>query len=184
MPDRVYIDALCFRHDVRMSDPHHDAPAADPERLGQYVVSRRIELGYRDRIEFAGAAKITTRVMSDIENGKRTNFDKGTIAKLEKALGWATGSAARILRGGEPRLRVDGPAAQDQALADLLTIYRPTEDPAIVRVMRSNLPDVTKQQIVRMLITEQERAQRERSERVEQLLHIFAEMDPSSSSPR
>lgn len=85
-----------FLDDVRM---------ADWQRLGRYVVARREELGYKQRGDIASAVGVSTRVMSDIENGRRGNFDRVTIAALERALGWETGSVERVATGGEPRLR-------------------------------------------------------------------------------
>lgn len=85
-----------FLDDVRMSDW---------QRLGKYVVSRRVKLGYKQRADIAAAVGVSTRVMSDIENGKRGNFDSVTVASLEEVLGWETGSVATIAAGGEPTLR-------------------------------------------------------------------------------
>lgn len=88
--------AECFRDDVRM---------ADWERVGKYVVARRVELGYKQRGDFAAALGVSARVVSDLENGRRGNFDSVTIASLENVLGWETGSFARVAAGGEPAMR-------------------------------------------------------------------------------
>lgn len=76
----------------------------DWKRLGQHVVARRVDLGYRRRTDFAAARDLSVRILSDIENGRRANFDQATIAGLERALNWETGSAARVLEGGEPTI--------------------------------------------------------------------------------
>ena len=162
--DRLYIEQRCFRQDGGMPDW---------VRLGKYVVARRVELGFEQRVDFAAAAQITTRVISDLENGRRGNFDPVTVSKLEKTLGWETGSLQRVAAGGEPRLRGAHDTADETTLGDLLTTYRPTEDAALIRVMRSNLPDAKKRELVRMLIAEQERAARERTERAEQMIHLL-----------
>jgi transcriptional regulator with XRE-family HTH domain len=78
---------------------------SDWERLGTYVVARRVELGHKQRAEFAAALQVSVRLLSDIENGRRSNYDPVTIAALENVLGWETGSAQRIADGGEPELR-------------------------------------------------------------------------------
>ncbi|GAB1642574.1 hypothetical protein [Krasilnikovia sp. MM14-A1259] len=86
----------CFRDDGGMSEW---------ERLGAHVVARRVAMGYRARGDLASAVGISARVLFDIEKGRRTNYDAVTIAALEKALGWETGSVARVVAGGEPITR-------------------------------------------------------------------------------
>jgi hypothetical protein len=85
----------------------------DLERLGHYIVSRRVALGYRNRTDFANSLQFTVRTLSDIENGIR-KASPGTYAMLENKLGWAPGSIDTILAGGEPKelvvkLRRDSP---------------------------------------------------------------------------
>lgn len=92
----VFPDANCFRHDVRMEDW---------ERLGEYVVQRRVERGFNTRGELAAAVQVSSRLLGDIEKGRRGNYDPVTIARLESALGWTSGSVRRIVEGGEPTLR-------------------------------------------------------------------------------
>ena len=41
------------------------------ERLGHYVVSRRVALGYRNRTDLANSLKFTVRTLADIEHGVR-----------------------------------------------------------------------------------------------------------------
>lgn len=87
---------------------------SDWQRLGNYVLSRRVMLGFKQRGGFAAAIGVSARVVSDLEHGRRGNFDAVTIASLEQVLGWETGSAARIAAGGEPTLRaVAAPAPAD-----------------------------------------------------------------------
>lgn len=92
--------AECFRHDGRVTDW---------QRVGKYVVDRRVELGFKTRSDLASAVQVTARTLGDIENGRRGNFDPVTIASLERVLGWETGSLKRIADGGEPQLRGVGP---------------------------------------------------------------------------
>jgi hypothetical protein len=72
------------------------------ERLGQYVMSRRVALGFRNRTDLADSLKFTVRTLSDIENGVR-KASPGTYAMLENKLAWAPGSIDTILAGGEPK---------------------------------------------------------------------------------
>ena len=72
------------------------------ERLGHHIVSRRVELGYRNRTDLAASLKFTVRTLADIENGVR-KASPGTYAMLENKLAWAPGSIDTILAGGEPK---------------------------------------------------------------------------------
>src|SRR5262245_56824365 len=108
---------LLVGHDGGMD---HDAL----ERLGHYIVSRRVELGYRTRTDLANSLKFTVRTLADIENGVR-KASPGTYAMLENKLGWAPGSIDTILAGGQPnelvvRLRRDSPPPRYPAVADAL----------------------------------------------------------------
>jgi hypothetical protein len=85
---------------VARHDLHVDSDAL--ERLGHYIVSRRVALGYRNRTDLANSLKFTVRTLSDIENGVR-KASPGTYAMLENKLGWAPGSVDSILAGGEPK---------------------------------------------------------------------------------
>jgi hypothetical protein len=96
--------STCFRHDVDV----------DWERLGRYVIARRVKLGYRSREPFAAALKISTRVLGDIETGRRSNYDPTTLASLEDVLGWETGSIDRVLRGGDPILAPPAPGQPEE----------------------------------------------------------------------
>jgi hypothetical protein len=81
----------------------------DWQRLADEVVTRRLELGYRTREAFAGAAGISPRVIGDIERNRRDNYDRVTISRLEMALRWPQGRIRAILRGEDsspPRVGV------------------------------------------------------------------------------
>src|SRR4249919_969644 len=73
----------------------------DWQRLADYVVARRVELGMRDRRAFAEATGVTERTLGKLENGQRVS--PSTLGMVENRLGWAPGSCRRILAGGEPR---------------------------------------------------------------------------------
>lgn len=156
-----------------------DGPMHDWKRLGTYVVARRVKLGHATRIEFATAAQIHPRVLSDIENGRRVNYDKVTVAKLEGALGWETGSTMRVVQGGEPWLTEQAPATDTaDDLSGLLTGYKPTRDEAIIKVMRSELPEDKKRQIILMLLAEQDAAARRRAEHADELIRLLRGEEP------
>ena len=71
------------------------------ERLGHHVVSRRVALGFRGRVDLASSLQFTVRTLADIEPGVR-KASLGTYAMLENKLAWAPGSIDSILAGGEP----------------------------------------------------------------------------------
>ncbi|MEU4558495.1 hypothetical protein AB0F72_08895 [Actinoplanes sp. NPDC023936] len=75
--------------------------------LGQRVVSRRVELGYTTREAFAQVAGISSRLLGDLENGKRESYDTSTYAKLHQTLRWPIGSIPAILAGAKPFEEVD-----------------------------------------------------------------------------
>ena len=72
------------------------------ERLAHYIVSRRVALGYLNRIDLANSLQLTVRTLADIEHGVR-KASPGTYAMLENKLAWAPGSIDTILAGGEPQ---------------------------------------------------------------------------------
>lgn len=77
-------------------------PSDDWQRLADYVVARRVELGMRERRALAAATGVTDRTLGKLENGQRVS--PSTLAVIENELGWSPGSCRRILAGGEPSL--------------------------------------------------------------------------------
>ena len=95
------------------------------ERLGHYIVSRRLALGYRNRTDLANSLQFTVRTLADIEHGVR-KASPGTYAMLENKLAWAPGSIDTILAGGEPqelvvKLRRGTPDRLSPAATDALS---------------------------------------------------------------
>jgi len=74
----------------------------DWDRLADYVVARRVELGMRDRRALAAATGVTDRTLGKLETGHRVSAS--TLGVLDNVLGWAPGSCRRLLSGGEPSL--------------------------------------------------------------------------------
>lgn len=74
---------------------------ADPRRFGRLLEARRRELGMTqgDVREAGGPSDLTIR---KLEKGVTSRPDLNTLAKLDQALGWVAGSAARTLNGGWP----------------------------------------------------------------------------------
>jgi len=86
--------------------------AEDWERLGDYVVARRIALGMRDRRALAAVTGVTDRTLGKLENGRRVSAS--TLGAVENHLGWAPGSCRRVLAGGEPVSLASAVASQPQ----------------------------------------------------------------------
>ena len=104
----------------------------DWQRLGDYVVARRIALGMRDRRTLAAATGVTERTLGKVETGKRVSA--GTLAALENLFGWAPGSCRHILAGGEPVTRLPAevtPSYDDPTLQHLAEV--PGLPPDVVR---------------------------------------------------
>lgn len=110
---------------------------ADLDRLSAYVVARRVELGYRARGDLASASGLSVRTLADVECGRRETFHASTIAALEQALGWATGSVAQVIDGYEP------------TVTEFPQVHA---DNAIAFVMDSDIPEGSKARIAAVLI--------------------------------
>jgi transcriptional regulator with XRE-family HTH domain len=73
----------------------------DWTRLGRAVVTRRVELGMHTRQALAEKTGLSTRILGDLENGRRTSYDPATLARVEQALQWLPGTVDRILAEGD-----------------------------------------------------------------------------------
>jgi hypothetical protein len=121
----------------------------DWERLGAEVETRRGQLGYSSREEFQEATDFAAKTLGDVENARRANYGRGTLARLEAALRWPRGAVDAILRGE--------PAPPDLAAA--LPPYTvpgalPLSDPArqVQAVMDSGLPAARKADFARAVL--------------------------------
>lgn len=56
----------------------------------------------RTRESFAEATKLSTRILGDLEKGRRDSYSQGTLLVVENALEWEPGSIQSILDGGDP----------------------------------------------------------------------------------
>lgn len=138
----------------------------DPQaRLGAHVIARRVELGYKTRAAFADATNFGLRTLGDIETGRRPSYDRSTIAALEKALQWTTGTVTRILDGANPA------TTETAALDD--AARTPPVDSALAKVMRSDLSEEKKRELIRMLRDERDAFYRQRAARADELIHLL-----------
>lgn len=74
------------------------------QRLGEMIVERRIQLGWT-QAQFSVAADVAAKVISDMENGRRSDYQVPTLVKVQTALGWEVGSIQDVLAGGQPTVR-------------------------------------------------------------------------------
>lgn len=139
----------------------------DWDRLAKLTINRRVELGYPRRTNLATDAGLSLRTLGDIETARKTSYDPATLAALEHALKWQAGSVEAVLGGGQPTPQTD-PATDE---AHRLFIG---DDAALVKVMRSGLPDDKKRELMRILIAEREAFDRQRIEHAEQLIRLVA----------
>ena len=77
----------------------------DLDRLAQRVYTHRLAL-YDSRLDAARAAGISKDTWKKAEEGKFVQDVK--LARIDHALGWATGGCIAIAEGGEPVLVDDG----------------------------------------------------------------------------
>lgn len=71
------------------------------ERLGGFVAVAREQLGLTQK-ELACEAGVSLRTIQTFETGRYRTRLPVCARYVEDALGWETGSIARILEGGEP----------------------------------------------------------------------------------
>ena len=74
-------------------------------RLGKFVTAERTRIGANRRslAGFAKAAGISRTTLDSIEHGRKDSYEPATLATLEHALGWRTGSVHRVLSGLQPQ---------------------------------------------------------------------------------
>lgn len=72
------------------------------KRLAQAVIARRVELGMTTTKALAEEAKLSPRMLGDVENGRRDNYSDGAKAQIERALAWDSGSIDAVLAGKTP----------------------------------------------------------------------------------
>lgn len=74
------------------------------KRLGRLLVQARVDLDvrYKNRAMFARERGLNYRLVQDIENAARDNFDEPTKLAIERAYNWAYGSIDTVMNGGDP----------------------------------------------------------------------------------
>ncbi len=108
--------------------------------LGQAVLARRVELGYRTRPRFAKLAELSVKTLGEIERGDRGSYDPATLAHLEQVLGWPDGRMRELVgddmpgpKATPPRRRARPELQEVEAEEEPRTIFHPDE---IARTIR------------------------------------------------
>jgi transcriptional regulator with XRE-family HTH domain len=84
--------------------------------LGDAVIARRVALGMKTTVALARRMHMSSRLVSDIENGRR-RVGRSAYAALEAALGWRRGSVQYMFRTGEEPSADSGVPPHDDATA-------------------------------------------------------------------
>lgn len=127
-------------------------------RLAGHVVARRKELGYDRQVDLVHVSALGMRTLSSIEAGERTQYNRSTLAALEQALDWQSGSVQRILDGNEPIPTDSGVPAEPD----------PTEPRDYVErefLRRLNAPPEFRRWLLQLLYEEEARRAEERRRR-------------------
>lgn len=68
------------------------------KRLGELVRTAREAQGYRSQPAFADAARVSARIISDVERGQKVG--RKSLEAIERTLRWTKGSTTTYLEGG------------------------------------------------------------------------------------
>ncbi len=116
------------------------------ERLGEWLVRRRLELDprYRNRRTFTRErAPDRYRIVNDIELGRRDNYEPATLAAIESAYDLPAGAIGQFIAGvplsGEPEIREPIPLRPDHGDGPRKTSL----PPEVVKTSRQWAPYLT-----------------------------------------
>lgn len=145
-------------------------PGDQWKRLGNLLVARRTQLGYRKRVDWFEHLGIADqsgprRTIEDVERGRRDNYDDATLYQIELWYRWRTESVATVLRDGAPVPLLQAPALDEVhsiAVEGLADAYRFTSaapsrviDSAInvLRLAQSADPEARKMLLLTAIVT-------------------------------
>lgn len=86
------------------------ASELDWPRLAEYVIARRVALGYQTRRALSDAIGVSDRTLAKVEDGIAVG--RSTLGALDNGLDWRPGSANTVLQGGEPETLDGGRSGQ------------------------------------------------------------------------
>lgn len=99
-------------------------------RLGKAITRRRVELGLDTIAAFARHVGLSTRLLGDLEGGRRASYDPATLAKVEQALDWPGGRVEEILnQWDQPFMAIEGPTPDTYTIgpADSIAAITPAD---------------------------------------------------------
>jgi len=97
--------------------------SADWERLADAIKRRREALGFT-QVKLAELVGVTDTTIRNLEGGRQFTRPPSSLPSVERALGWAPGSARAVMAGGEPTVEADA------APVDVNSRYEIEEPPA------------------------------------------------------
>lgn len=120
----------------------------DWDRLAEALLRRRVELGHRNRTQFAAAVgEKNDRTISDLEHARRDNYTPATLASMERIYQWEPGSIKMVLAGNDP-IRTPGSPGETPADVDAAVRQQhPTASSvvdAIIEILNSRFGAATK----------------------------------------
>lgn len=98
-----------------------------PEALAEAVINARAVARIRTAKELAARLGVSTRLVGEIENARRTSYSKLTLAKLDTELGWPLGYAEHLLRTGK-HLQQDEPRSHSNAQPENIKPWQSIEN--------------------------------------------------------
>jgi transcriptional regulator with XRE-family HTH domain len=128
--------------------------------LAEQVIARRVELGHPTRDGFAAASGLSARLLTDLERSKRSNYDRVTLARLERALRWPEGRVRDIL--ATPEKPPDDAAESWLSTREGIARHLFRDDlPLVELIYRSGLSDGDKFRLILKVRAAREAQQRD-----------------------
>lgn len=156
----------------------------DWQRLAKAVTDRRAELGYRTREAFVAATGLSRRLIGDIENGRRDNYDQITLSRLEDALRWKRGRVNDLLQGElEERAAAPKELPELQTAAGIARHVHRDDLPLVALLHRSGLDDTTLFRIILKVRAIRERQSAELLAEVAELIRAAGGWAPDQPYP-
>jgi transcriptional regulator with XRE-family HTH domain len=108
------------------------------DRLADEVKNRRDHLGLtQPELSAACGGSPSATIISRIEGAKQSDYKPQILIRLERALGWESGSVNRVLAGGSPTLKAETGGAAAPIDLDAYVGQTPMEQ-VLLEVLRSD----------------------------------------------
>ena len=110
---------------------------AHTKELAEAVRARRLEIGMATMRALAAAAGLSERVVQHVERQEKQSYRPDTLVALDRALGWALGSAERVLLSG------DAPLVMERVSEERVTV-----DPMLIDAQGEIIEGLTAAELV------------------------------------